>query len=126
MKIVKWIPQILLAIAFLGAGAMKLFTPYEEMIAQEQMAWAKDFSPAIIKIIGVLEVLGALGLILPMVLKKYPFLVPTAAIGLALTMIGAMIVHLNQGEPIWTNLFLLALCGLVVWWRKDLFKRSEG
>ena len=120
MKIAKWIPQILLAAAFLMAGIFKIFTSYADLAAQ--ISWAEDFSPAAIKTIGILELLGALGLILPMALKKLPYLVPVAAIGLALTMLGAMYVHLQNGEPIWTNLFLLALCLVVVWIRKDLFR----
>lgn len=121
MKIVTWIPQILLAAAFLMAGIMKIMVPYAEMLAQ--MPYVEEFSANTIKLIGLLELLGALGLILPMLFKKLPFLVPASAIGLALTMIVAMLFHINRGEPVWTNLVLLALCGLVVWIRKDLLKR---
>ena len=120
MNIVKWIPQILLAAAFLMAGLMKMFTPYEEIVAT--MAWTKDVSPILIKILGLLEFLGALGLILPMALKKWPILVPIAAICLGLIMIPAMFIHLNLGEPIWANIVLLGIAIVVVWIRRDLFK----
>jgi len=122
MKIVKWIPQILLVAAFLMAGIMKSFTPYADIVAQ--LPWVEDYSPAMIKTIGFLELLGALGLILPIIFKKLPFLVPVSAIGLAFTMVGAMFVHFNRGESIWVNLSLLALCVLVIWIRKDLFRKN--
>lgn len=124
MKIVIWIVQILVALLFLFTGGMKLLTPYAEMIADPNMAWAGDFSSTQIKIIGALEVLGALGLILPMILKKYMVLVPVAAIGLALTMVGAMVTHLVRGEtePAVVNIIILVLAALTAWWRRGYFK----
>ena len=119
MKIAKWIPQILLILMFLFAGVMKVITPYDEMLSQ--MPWAEDFSLTTIRIIGILEILGALGLFLPVLLKKMTVLVPVAAIALALTMVLAMIVHIGRGEPVWNNIVLLLLSVAVVWIRKDLF-----
>jgi len=58
-----WIVAGLLALAFLGAGAMKLSQPREKLAAS--MGWVNDFSAPMVKTIGALEVLGALGLILP-------------------------------------------------------------
>lgn len=120
MKIVKWIPQILLSLLFLLAGGYKLFTPYENLI--EVMSWITEVGPFIVKLIGLLEVLGALGLVLPMVFNKYPVLVPVAALCLAVTMVVAMIVHLSRGEPIIFTVVLGILCLLVVWWRRDFFR----
>lgn len=122
MKIIIWIIQILLTLAFLGAGLMKLFTPYVELIAEPNMAWVGDFSALQIKVISILEVLGAFGLILPMILKKFQVLVPISAIGLALIMVGAIVTHSLRGESIIINLILLALTILIIWWRRSFFK----
>lgn len=124
MKILTWIVQILAAIAFLGAGLMKLFTPYADLIADPNTAWAEDFSSTQIKIIAILEVLGAIGLILPMILNKYKVLVPISAIGLALTMVGAMVTHLGRGESVIPNVVLLILTLAIVWLRRDFFKNK--
>ena len=96
MNIALWIVQGLLAVAFLMAGSMKIMKPKEELI--EQMAWVEDFAPNTIKGIGVLEVLGAIGLILPWALTIVPELTGIAAIGLLLTMVGAVVTHLRRGE----------------------------
>ena len=84
------------------------------------MAWAADFSAMQIKVIGTLELLGAIGIMAPMFIKKLQKLVPIAAIGLALVMVGAAVTHIGRGEPIIVNLVLLALCALTAFWRKDL------
>lgn len=87
----------LLAIVFLMAGGMKLAQPKEKLA--ENMAWVEDFSANTVKIIGGLEVLGALGLILPRFLGFLPgFLGQLAAVGLALTMAGAAYTHIRRGE----------------------------
>lgn len=97
MNIALWIVQGLLAAAFLMAGSMKLSKSKEEL--KDQLGdWVDDFSDSTIKTIGMLEVLGGVGIILPMLLGILPVLVPVAGIGLALTMAGAMIVHIKRGE----------------------------
>ena len=96
MNTALWIAQILLAIAFLMAGAMKAMQPKEKL--GERMAWVEDFSAGQIRAIGILEFLGAAGLILPALTGILPILTPLAAVGLALTMIGAAIVHIKRGE----------------------------
>lgn len=96
MNIALWIVQGLLGVAFLMAGGMKLMQPKEKLAAN--MAWVEDFAPNTIKIIGLLEVLGAIGLILPWALNIVPELTGIAAIGLVLTMIGAAITHVRRNE----------------------------
>ena len=96
MNIALWIVQGLLALAFLMAGGMKLMQPKEKLATN--MAWVEDFSPNTIKIIGLLEVLGAIGLILPWLLVIFPILTGLAAFGLALTMLGAAVTHMRRGE----------------------------
>lgn len=83
-----WIIQALLALLFLFAGGMKLVLPVEEMTKQLPM-------PGLfLRFIAVCEVLGALGLILPGVLRVRPALTPLAAAGLVIIMIGATVVTL--------------------------------
>lgn len=118
MNIVLWIIASLLAAAFLAAGVMKLTQP-KEKLATSGLAWTEDFSPGMIKVIGTLEVLAAAGLILPAVLDIVPVLVPLAALGLALMMIGAGVVHARRKEisAIGINVVLLALAAVVAWGR---------
>jgi uncharacterized membrane protein YphA (DoxX/SURF4 family) len=96
MNIALWIVQGLLAVAFLMAGGMKLTQPKEKLATN--MGWVEDFSQNTVRVIGLLEVLGAIGLILPMALSILPVLTGIAAVGLVLTMIGAAITHIRRGE----------------------------
>lgn len=114
MNVALWIVAGLLALAFLAAGGMKLSQPKEKLHASG-MGWVEDFAPGTIKLIGALEVLGALGLVLPALLDVAPVLVPLAATGLAVTMLGAMVVHLRRKESqlIVVNLVLFALAAFV-------------
>ena len=96
MNIVLWIVKVLLAIGFLMAGGMKLFTPQDALAAQ--MAWVNHFPAFAPKLIGLLEVFGGLGLILPSLLRIKPWLTPLAALGLCLLMAGAFLTHIVLGE----------------------------
>lgn len=98
MNTILWIFQIVLAMMFLMAGAMKMMGSKDKMA--EKMAWVEDFSQGQIRVIGMLEVLGALGLVLPAITGILPVLVPLAALGLALTMVGAFFTHLRRKEII--------------------------
>jgi len=86
-----WIVQVLLALLFLFAGGMKLVLPIEEMTKQIALPGA------FLRFIGVAEVLGALGLILPGLLRIRPGLTPLAAAGLVIIMIGATALSLAIG-----------------------------
>ncbi|MEV0688553.1 DoxX family protein [Nocardia sp. NPDC050378] len=118
MNVVLWIIAGILAAAFLGAGLMKIAQPKQKLV-ESGMGWAGDFGDGAVKAIGVVEVLGALGLILPAVFDIAPVLVPLAATGLALVMAGAAVVHGRRKEPqmIVANLVLLALAVFVAWGR---------
>lgn len=120
MATVLMIVQVVLAFAFFMAGVMKLMKPKDEL--RDKMAFVEDFSQQTIRAIGAVEVLGALGLILPWLTGIMPVLVPLAALGLALTMIGAMIVHIRRGEMpmVGTNVMLLAMALFVAWGRWSL------
>jgi uncharacterized membrane protein YphA (DoxX/SURF4 family) len=98
MDVLTWILSGLLAAAFLGAGALKLVTPRTKLLEDPKMAWAGDFTDGQVKAIAALEVLGAIGVVLPWLLDVAPVLTPLAATGLALTMVGAMVVHARRGE----------------------------
>ena len=93
MNIALWIIQVLLALLFLFAGAMKLIMPIEEMTKQMPVAIPGIF----LHFIGVCEVLGGLGLILPMLLRIKPWLTPIAAVGLAIIILGAIAFSLMLG-----------------------------
>jgi uncharacterized membrane protein YphA (DoxX/SURF4 family) len=92
-----WIAQVLLAAIFLVTGTTKLTQPRLKMAAGP-MRWAADVTDRQFRTIGLLEVLGSIGLILPAALGIAPLLTPLAAVGLALTMIGAIHVHVRHGE----------------------------
>ena len=115
MDVVLWIVAGVLALAFLAAGAMKLAQP-KEKLAASGMGWVDDFSAGAVKAIGLAEVLGAVGLVLPGLTGVAPVLVPLAALGLALTMVGAAVVHLRRGEQqmVVVNAVLLVLALVVV------------
>lgn len=117
METALWIVQILLAILFLLAGLMKLTQPIEKL--GERMAWVKRFSPGIVRLIGGLEVLAAVGLVAPAVTGILPVLTPLAAVGLVAVMLGAIVTHARAGENqmIVGNLVLLALAAFVAYGR---------
>ena len=121
MKILILILQILAAIAFFMTGMMKVFITYEDLVLMENMGWAQDFSGTQITIIGILEALGGLSLLLPMLLKKLTSLIPLAALGLALIMVGAIVTHIGRNEPVVVNLVLLLLTLSVAYFKRDLF-----
>lgn len=118
MNIALWIVAGVLAAASLAGGVQKLVQPREKLVASG-LAWVEDFSPGIIKTIGGVEVLAAIGLVLPAVLDIAPVLVPLAAVGLALLMVGAMITHVRRDEAslIGVNLAVFAVAAFVAWGR---------
>jgi len=89
-----WIVQGLLAVLFLFAGGVKLVLPIEEMMKQMPVPLPGLF----LRFLGVVEVLGALGLILPGLLRVRPGLTPLAAAGLVIIMIGATVITLVGGD----------------------------
>jgi len=115
MNLALWVVQILLAIAFSMAGMMKASRPKEKL--PENMGWAKDISQGTVTLIGVLEILGAVGLILPQITGILPWLTPVAAVGLVLTMIGAIITHMRRGEGFAPAVILLVLAAFVAFGR---------
>jgi hypothetical protein len=116
-----WAVQILLALAFGSAGVMKTFMPIVDISAQ--LAWAAAAPEWLVRFIGLAELAGALGVILPAATRILPWLTPLAALGFGVIQILAIGVHAVRGEAAVTlpvNLVLLALSLFVVWgrWQK--------
>jgi uncharacterized membrane protein YphA (DoxX/SURF4 family) len=89
--------QLLLAAIFVATGLTKLTQPRAKLAAGP-MGWAADVTDGEFRTVGLLEVLGALGLVLPRAFGIAQLLTPLAAVGLALTMIGAITTHVRMGE----------------------------
>ena len=99
MNVAVWIASGLLAAAYLFAGGTKLLTSKERLAENPSMAAAAEaLSATSIKLIGGLEVAGALGLILPWLTGIAPILTPAAAVGLALLQVGAAVFHGRRAE----------------------------
>ncbi|WSJ91248.1 DoxX family protein [Streptomyces sp. NBC_01304] len=119
MNTALWIVTGLLATVFLVAGANKLFLSHEKLAKAPGGGWVLDFSADFLKGLGAVEVLGAVGLVLPALVDVAPVLVPVAAVGLALIMAGAAVTTLRRHEPLHAllNLVYLALAVFVAWGR---------
>ena len=118
MNLALWIVASVLAAVFAGSGLMKQFVPKDKLAASGQ-GWAQDYSQSNIRLIGLAEILGAIGLVLPAAVHIAPILVPIAAVGLVLVMVGAAVVHARRNEPmnVVVNVVLIALAVLVAWGR---------
>ena len=115
MLIAYWIIAGLLAVFYLYSGAMKVVRSREKL--QPMMHWVERAPMPAVKLIGALEVLAAVGLILPPLTGIAPWLALAAAVGLVLVQVGAIILHLVRGEArqLGLNAALLVLAGVVVW-----------
>ena len=91
-----WIVAVILAGIYLLSGIVKLVVPKEKLATVPAGGWVNDFSANAVRAIGVLEILAALGLVLPAVLRIAPVLVPLAAAGLVVLMAGAAITRLRR------------------------------
>jgi uncharacterized membrane protein len=113
-----WIAAGVLALAFAAAGLMKITGKREQML--ERMPWVADYAQGQVKAIGAVEILGAVGLILPAVTGIAPVLVPLAAVGLAITSVLAAVMHLRRGDGVASTipvLVLFSLAAFVAWGR---------
>lgn len=118
MHILLWVVQVLLACAFGMAGVMKSTQPVDVLV-QNGIAWAGQVPLLMLRFIGISELLGAIGLILPAATKIKPWLTPLAALGLLTIMILAMAFHLSRGEAqaLPMNMVLGGLAAFVAWGR---------
>lgn len=119
MNIALWIVQFLLAAAFFMAGTMKLTTPVAELAQAGMGGWVTDSPELLIRFIGLSEVAGALGLVLPGLTKIQTWLAPTAAAALGLVMVLAAGTHISYGElgAVVPNAVLFSLVAFVAWGR---------
>ena len=107
MEIALWIASALLTASALGAGIFKLVTPRPSLITKQP--WANDFTVGQIRLIGVAEVLGGLGVILPLVTNIMPVMASIAAFALAALQVGALITHVRRKELLVPNLVIIAI-----------------
>jgi uncharacterized membrane protein len=114
-----WIVAGLLAAIYLVSGIVKLVVPKEKLATIPAGGWVNDFNAGTVRAIGVLEILGALGLVLPAALGIAPVLVPLAALGLVVLMGGAVITRVRRHEPkpMVADLVYLVLAAFVAWGR---------
>ncbi|MFI9112433.1 DoxX family protein [Streptomyces venezuelae] len=120
MNLALWIVAGLLAAAYLAGGAYKVVTPKAKIAAAGHSGrWVEDFSAGGVKAIGALEALAAVGLVLPAALDIAPGLVPVAATGLLVIMVGAAITRIRRRELnlVVVDVVYIVLIGFVVWGR---------
>lgn len=113
-----WVVQILLALFFGFSGWVKLGWSIERLMAM--WPWVDEFRPGTVRFIGAAEILGALGMILPLATGILPWLTPLAALGFVVIQVLAMGVHGRRGETARTlplNLVAFALSIFVIWAR---------
>lgn len=113
MNVTLWILQLVLAVVLAVAGAAKVSQP--RLALAGRMHWVVDATDAQVKGVGVLEILAAIGLVVPPLVHVAAFLTPLAAMGVVCLMVGAMVTHLRLGEPqgLVVNVVLLLLAGIV-------------
>lgn len=117
-----WVASGLLALAYLLIGIMKTFRPIPDLA--KMMIWPGDVPAALVRFIGIVEMAGAVGLILPVLTGILARLTPLAAAGLSLVQVLGIGFHARRGETAKTlpiNLVLLALSLFILWGRRGLF-----
>jgi uncharacterized membrane protein YphA (DoxX/SURF4 family) len=109
MKVVTVILQIVLGLIFMLAGVMKLFTPYDELVQEENMAWALDFSSSHVLLIGGFELVFSLILLAGVFLKKLTPYLPIVGALFTIQMVAALIVHARRDEmdAVYINITIL-------------------
>ena len=112
MNIALWIVQALLALAFLGSSGMKLFA-YDKYKAMSEKNGPSGLSRGLVTFIGVAELLGAIGIVLPMAAGIDAWLSPLSAAGLAIVMLLAVVYHVRRHEPLAAPAVLLLLAVFV-------------
>ena len=124
MKIALWIAHILLILMFGMSGYIKVFTPIEELASQ--MAFVTSVPVWMVRLPAVSELAAVLALITVPLIKRYTILVPLAAAGLTLIMIGSLFVHIPRGEPIIFNLVVGGVAAFVSWGRWKVIPINKG
>ena len=119
MNVALWIVAGTMSVAFMTGGISKLIIPKEKIAALPGGKWVEGVSPGFVKATGMLDILAAVGLILPAMLDIAPVLVPVAAVGVVLLMVGAATVRVRYGSPkaIMGDAAYLVLAAFVAWGR---------
>ncbi len=120
MNLALWIVAGVLGPAFVVGGVVKMLVPRDKFArVTPGTAWAGEFTPGTFKAIGLVEVLGGVGMVVPALLDIAPILVPIAASGMALYMSGAATTRLRRCEyaAFSGDLVFLGLCVFVAWGR---------
>ncbi|GAA2833511.1 DoxX family protein [Nonomuraea rubra] len=115
MEFSYWVVAALLAVLYLFAGVKKIVQSRERL--QPMMGWVDTVPMPLVRVIGVLEVLGVAGLVLPPLTGIAMWLALAAAAGLALIQVGAIVLHVSRGEAsvVWLNVVALAVAAAAVW-----------
>ena len=120
LNIALWVAQACLCGLFLFAGIVKLTKTQRGMIDMG-WAWAESIPLWFTRLVGIMELLGAIGVVLPAITQIMPFLAPLAAVGFVVLQVSAIALHASRGEAsktLWFNLVLLAASLFVVWGRR--------
>jgi DoxX-like family len=114
-----WAAQLLLAAAYGLFGSMKATQPLDQLAAM--MQWIPDFSPLFVRTLGVVEVLGAIGLILPSLSRIQPRLTVISALCILVHQFCAVALHASKGEfgVLGLNFVLIALAAFIFWGRRS-------
>jgi hypothetical protein len=117
LNIILWVTQALLAATLIWAAAMKLFQPIEKLSAM--WPWAGQVPVALVKFTGIIDLLGALGLLLPALLRIRPKLTPIVAVAIIVLMVCAGIFHTARGEAsvIGVNIIFALMATFIAWGR---------
>lgn len=112
-----WVCQILLAAMFIMTGIMKISQPITSLA--ESLPWVNDTPLELVRFIGLSEFLGAIGLVLPSIVRIKPFLTIWASLGLAIIMLLALIFHGSRGEfeAIVANITFMSIALFIAWGR---------
>jgi uncharacterized membrane protein YphA (DoxX/SURF4 family) len=106
MILALWIVNVFAAIGFLGTGSLKAFVSKPRLRGMG-LTWTDDFAAPVVRLLGVAELVGAVGLIVPLATRILPLLSPIAAVCLAVLMVGAISVHVRRKENFTPALVML-------------------
>jgi putative oxidoreductase len=122
LNITLWIVQGLTATLMLMSAYMKIATPILEL--SSKWKWTGELPETVVRLLGVIDLLGGIGIILPALLRIKPSLTPLAAVGIILLMISASVFHISRGESsvIGFNIMIMLLASFVAWGR---YKKSR-
>jgi hypothetical protein len=117
LRISLWIAQALVFFVFASAGLVKFFTPIPQLATM--MPWTGEHSETFVRMIGLIDLAGGLGILLPALTRIMPGLTVLAALGCTVLQVFAIVFHVSRGEAVMTplNFVLLALAAFVLWGR---------